>query len=162
MRRTILFWALAAFLALPFTAQASAIWSSIASGGGMLDSATPVYETNGSGITFPLSSTAATVIKIRYNVSNTAETNPSWTTFSISTAGISTTGSVAATLMQTDLTTAANTTVCSVSSGTTSGIKSCTFSSTAIDFTQYNYWIIAVVSRSDPSSFPAIFSLRIN
>lgn len=161
MYKTILYWALAAFLALPFTAEASAIWSSVASAGGMLDSGTPVYETNGPGITFP-PSTASTVLKIRYNVSNTAETNPSWTTFSFSCSGVSTTGSVSATLFQTDLTTGANTALCTATSGTTSGIKSCTFSSTAFDFTQYNYWILAVVSRSDTSSFPVLFSLRIN
>src|SRR5262249_44789743 len=152
---------LAAFLALPFTAEASGIWSSIASAGGMLDSGTPVYETNGSGITFP-PSTASTVLKIRYNVSNTAETNPSWTTLSFSCAGVSATGSVSATFLQTDLTTGVNTILCTATSGTTSGIKSCTFSSTAVDFTQYNYWIIAVVSRSDTNSFPVLFSLRIN
>jgi hypothetical protein len=161
MRRTVLLWILAAFLALPFTAEASAIWSSIASAGGMLDSGTPVYETNGAGITFP-PSTESTVLKIRYNISNTAETNPSWTTFSFSCAGVSTTGSVSASLLQTDLTTGVNTIICTASSGTTSGIKSCTFSSTTFDFTQYDYWIIAVVSRSDTSSFPAIFSLRVN
>ncbi len=161
MYRTILRWTLAAFLALPLTADASGIWSSVASAGGMLDSGTPIYETNGPGITFPLSATS-TLLKIRYNVSNTAETNPSWTTFSFSCAGVSATGSVSATLFQTDLTTGANTALCSASSGTTSGIKSCTFSSTAFDFTQYNYWIIAVVSRSDTSSFPVLFSLRIN
>src|SRR5579885_1547453 len=83
MYRTILRWTLAAFLALPLTADASGIWSSVASAGGMLDSGTPIYETNGPGITFPLSATS-TLLKIRYNVSNTAETNPSWTTFSFS------------------------------------------------------------------------------
>jgi hypothetical protein len=161
MRRTIPLWILAALLVLPLTANATSIWSSIASAGGMLDSGTPVYETNGSGITFP-PSTASTVLKVRYNVNNTADANPAWTTFSFSCASVSATGSVSATLMQTDLTTGTNTTICSVSSGTTSGIKSCTFSSTTFDFTQYNYWILAVVSRSDTSSFPALFSLRVN
>lgn len=162
MQRLVIRWTLALLLGMPFTANAANIWSSVASAGGMLDSATPVYETNGSGITFPLSSTAATLIKIRYNVVDTAETNPSWTTFSISCAGISTTGSVAAFLYQTDLTTGVNTAVCSIASGTTSGVKSCTFSSSTFDFTQYNYWILAAVSRTDPSSFPVIFSLRIS
>jgi hypothetical protein len=161
MRRTTIASTLALFLFLPFTAEATAIWSSVASAGGMLDSATPVYETNGPGITFPLSSTA-TLIKVRYNVADTAETNPAWTTFSFSGSGVSTTGSISATLFQTDLTTGANTAICSAFSGTTSGIKSCSFGATTFDFTQYNYWILAVVSRTDTSSLPVLFSLRIN
>jgi hypothetical protein len=161
MRRTAFLWTFAALLVLPFTAEASNIWSSVASAGGMLDSGTPVYETNGPGITFP-PSTASTLLKVRYNVANTAETNPSWTTFSFSCAGVSTTGTVSAILFQSDLTTGANTALCTATSGTTSGIKSCSFSSTAFDFTQYDYWILAAVSRSDTSSFPVLFSLRIN
>jgi hypothetical protein len=161
MRGTAFLWTLAALLVLPFTAGAAGIWSSVASAGGMLDSATPVYETNGPGLTFPTSATS-TLLKVRYNVANTAETNPAWTTFSFSCAGVSTTGAVSAILFQTDLTTGANTAICSATSGTTSGIKSCSFSSTTFDFTQYDYWILAVVSRSDTSSFPVLFSLRIN
>lgn len=63
---------------------------------------------------------------------------------------------------QTDLTSGVNTTICSAASGTTSGIKSCSFSSTTFDFTQYVYWILAVVNRTDTSSFPVLVSLRIN
>jgi hypothetical protein len=161
MRRTAFLWIFTMLLVLPFTAEASGIWSSVASAGGMLDSGTPVYETNGPGITFP-PSTASTLLKVRYNVTNTAETNPSWTTFSFSCADISATGSVTAILFQTDLTTGVNTTICSASSGTTSGIKSCSFSSTTFDFTQYDYWILAAVSRTNTSSFPVVFSLRVN
>ncbi len=161
MRKIAFLWTCAAFLVLPFAAEASGIWSSVASAGGMLDSRTPVYDTNGPGLTFPSGATA-TLLKVRYNVANTTETNPSWTTFSFSCAGVSATGSVSAFLYQTDISTGINTAICSVASGTTSGIKAASFSSTAFDFTQYNYWILAAVSRSDTSSFPVIFSLRIN
>src|SRR5882724_5648421 len=99
MHRLVVRWTLAAFLALPFTAGATGIWSSVASAGGMLDSATPVYETNGPGITFPTAATSS-LLKIRYNVTNTAETNPAWTTFSFSCASVSTTGSVSAILKE--------------------------------------------------------------
>jgi hypothetical protein len=127
----------------------------------MLDSAMPVYETNGPGITFPPSATS-TLIKLRYNVVDTAETNPAWTTFSFSCAGVSSTGSVSAILFQSDITTGANTAICSVASGTTSGLKSCSFSSTTFDFTQYNYWILAAVSRTDTSSLPTLISLSVD
>ena len=157
MRKIAFLWTCAAFLVLPFAAEASGIWSSVASAGGMLDSGTPVYETNGPGLTFPSGATA-TLLKVRYNVANTAETNPSWTNLFFQLRRGQRDGQRLGVLDQTDISTGINTAICSVASGTTSGIKSCSFSSTAFDFTQYNYWILAAVSRSDTSSFPVHFS----
>jgi hypothetical protein len=171
----------AALLLTPLAAHAASYWTATGSTGvispqngyvvsnpitGIDAYATVLSWSNsgsGPGITYNSSYTGTgSAPPVVYNVtSSTAK--PGWTGLEIGFTGITTSGSyISATLYQVDPTTGNTTSLCSVGTPVGYNFQGCNFSSTAMDFSSYAYYVQVVLSRTAKTQYPQINYLNVH
>ena len=166
MKTMIRFFALAALVALPAAAQ-TYDWSSTGSTG--IYDYPSMYKYTVTGPSVKFLSTQTGDILFRYPVTNTYGSNtgtiPGWTTLHGTYTDDSANGSVTVKLFKVDKCSNAETQLCSFTSSdgtTTPQCTTCTFSSTAIDFANYYYYVEVTLSRSATSANEQIHGVALN
>lgn len=166
-----------AVLLTPLSANAASQWSAAGATGTIVSVANvafffvlddrytaPLAGGNGPGIsyfyTFSTGGTENNPFSVAYNVTS-PELQPAWTTLTIVYSGVNSGSLITATLYGVAAATGARTAICSVSSVTTTTNRSCTFSSTALDFSANAYYVEATIDRSSTSQRPTLNYLSI-
>jgi hypothetical protein len=150
--------------ALPLAAQ-TYDWSMVGSTG---TPANPAVGYMYTGPTFEFSPFARGNLTSRYRVTNTYGSAyskvPGWTTLYASVTDNSTSGSVTTRLLQVDKCNSTETVICTITSTDSSDphCDTCTFSSTAIDFANFEYYVDVKLSRSVSTVTASLHSVALN
>lgn len=150
--------------ALPLAAQ-TYDWSMVGSCGTISNPATGY---NFTGPTFEFAPFFRGNIVARYRLTNTygsaVSKTPGWTTLYAAVTDNSTSGSVTTRLLRVDKCNSTETELCSITSsdGTDPHCDSCTFSSSAVDFANYDYYVEVKLSRSLSTVTASLHSVAIN
>lgn len=163
-RKLIVGLGFAALLTVSSNAGAQ-VWTAVASTGAIEDTSTGTYFAGGSSLAFRAGATGT--VGANYNVTNPNDTSgsPSWTTFELTArnAGGSAATFANATLYRVPRTGSGASGVCTIvapATGATS-TTTCTFSSSLIDFANYNYFVRVILGRDSTASTQAAFGMRV-
>jgi len=164
MKNTVRFIAGAAlWIFCSLTSQAQT-WTAVGSTGAIDPVSFPHVSLAGPALTFTSSSSATTLI-VRYNVTNTFDNNvspnkPGWTRMEIGYFDPGTTGSISGRLFEVDPCTGDERTVCAITSINNTTCASCVIDPTRIDFSTHLYYIQVTVDRTTTTVFPSIKTVR--
>lgn len=159
IRRSLLVVA-AALIAMPALA-ASPPWTAVGTTAVIEDSSVPLYDLSPPYLHFKTN--AVGVIYAYFNVTDTsATTAPIWNTLEISSFDNALQSQVSATLYRLDKCNGTVQALCTVTSvdNAANVCHRCNFNQ-AIDFTLYEYWVTAVLYRSNPNLDPKLFAVRV-
>jgi len=155
---------LALVLALSASVVAANDWTAVGATGTVYTGSLS-YTSNLGPELFHDASGSLSTIYATFNVTNTTDDTPSWTTLTVhyyDGAPGASSGSVTVYLLRVTPSTGGTTTLCSLTSTDNTNSKTCTFSSSSFDFSQYAYYAAVLISRSSTSAFPRLRTLRID
>jgi len=154
---------LAALLAVSSNAGAQ-VWTAVGSTGAVEDTSLANYFAGGSSLAFRSGATGT--VAAGYNVTNPLTSgSPAWTTLELTArnAGGSPATFANATLYRVPRTGSSASGLCTLAAPATGATSTttCTFSSTLVDFANYNYFVRVILGRDSTASTQAAFGIRV-
>lgn len=168
MRKSLVF-VVAAVLLAPLSAHASQ-WTAVGATGSIVSFnlyqpclncvISQIAGATAGGMTY-LSGASNNPITVTYNV-NASDTLPLWTTLTMGYSGATASGSTVSATLYSMTSSGVRTSICTANSTTFTTLSTCTFSSSAIDFSSAAYYVEVIVDRNSSSQFPKINYLSLN
>lgn len=156
---------LAGFVAMLAVASSAGaqVWTAVAGSGAIEDTSLGTYYASGTVLSFRSGATGT--VAAAYNVVSPSSSSPGWTNFELTARnpGGSPATYVFATLYRVPKTGTGTSGLCTLAAPATGAFSTstCTFSSSLIDFNNYNYFARIILGRDNSASVIGAYSVRV-